>query len=191
MTAPLVRPPAARRAGLDPARARVWLGTLVAVLLVLLYLSLETTYASAHLPPPRFHPVVPGGVAHGPYADFRLLSLRQTEQWGQDVDGSPGSPDPGAVWVVASLEVTPRKHQDYLLCTLSLVSADGRSWAAEGLPPAHQGASCVPDPEDVQLGTTYPFVLGFQVPLGEADHLAGLGLQTYSWRASPLLRPPG
>ncbi|MGI3785446.1 MAG: hypothetical protein ACRYG2_32245 [Janthinobacterium lividum] len=181
------RPPVRRT---DPARPRAWLVAAIAVLLVLLYLSVSLTYASSHLPPARFHPTAPGAVAHGKYADFRLLSLRQTERWGQDADGAGGSPDPGAVWVVGRLEVTPRRHEDYQLCTLTVVSTDGRSWASDDLGPTHDGESCVPDPENVHIGTTYPFVVGFQVPIVEADHIAGLGLDLNSWRAYPLLRPP-
>ena len=46
-----------------------------------------------------------------------------------------------------------------------------------------------PDPEDVEVGATYPFVLGFQVPTDEADQLAGLAVDVFSWRSYPLLRP--
>ena len=176
---------------LDPARVRAWLCAAIATLLVLLYLSLELTYASSHLPPPRFRAVAPGAVAHGTYADFRLLSLQRTERWGHEVGGEPASPDPDAVWVVAHLEVTPRRHEDYLLCTFTLVSTDGRSWASDDLGPVHEGESCAPDPENVQLGTTYPFVVGFQVPANEVDHVAGLGLDLNSWKPYPLLRPAG
>lgn len=192
MSAPVQAPPPApaRGARLPPARVRAWLVAAIAALLVLVYVSTELTYSSTHLDPPRYAPVDPGEVGHGRDADFRLLSLRQTEQWGQSSFGEPGAPDPGAVWVVAQLEITPRKHQDYLLCTLQLVSSDGRAWESEGLGPTHEGESCAPDPENVQLGTTYPFVLGFQVPLAEVDHLAGLAVDMYSWRSYPLLRPP-
>jgi hypothetical protein len=177
---------------LDPARLRAWLAAALAVLLVLTYLSVEWTYSSSHLPPPRFHPVAPGAVAHGTYADFRLLSLRRTEHWGHDTDGQPASPDPGAVWVVAELEITPRRHQDYVLCTSSIVATDGRSWAPVDLGPVHEGESCAPDEDDepVQLGTTYPFVAAYEVPEPEADHIAGIGIETYTWHAQPLLRPP-
>lgn len=193
MTVPGALPPArtadVRR--LDPARIRAWLVAAIASLLVLLYLSLELIYASSHLPPPRFRPVAPGAVAHGTYADFRLLSVRQTEKWGTDIDGEPQSPDPDAVWIVAQLEVTPRRHEDYLLCTFTLVSTDGRTWASDDLGPVHEGESCAPDPEHVELGATYPFVVGFQVPVTEAGHLAGLGLDLNSWKPYPLLRPAG
>lgn len=174
---------------LPPARVRSWLLAAIAALLVLVYLAVELTYASSHLPPARYAPVAPGAVAHGKSADFSLLSWRQTERWGEAGGGEPGSAEPGAVWVVAQLEVTPREHEDYLLCTLHLVSTDGRSWDAEGLGPTHEGESCAPDPKNVQLKTSYPFVLGFQVPADEADHLAGLALDLHSWRAYPLLRP--
>ena len=179
-------PPPAR---LPPGRVRAWLAAAVAALLVLLYLSFELTYASSHLDPPRYAPVDPGGVAHGKSADFRLLSVRQTEQWGREVGGQTGSPAPGAVWVVAQLEVTPREREDYLLCSLSLVSTSGRSWEPVSLGPTHEGESCAPDPEVVELGRTYPFVLGYEVPAGEANRVAGLAVPTYSWRAYPLLRP--
>lgn len=162
----------------------------MAALLVLIYLSAELTYSSTHLDPPRYAPVEPGQVGHGRDADFRLLSVRRTERWGTEVRGEPGTPDPGAVFVVAQLEVTPRVHQDYLLCPLQLVSTDGRSWAPASGAPTHDGESCAPDLENVQLGTTYPFVLGFEVPADEADRLAGLAVEMFSWRSYPLLRPP-
>jgi hypothetical protein len=191
VSAPLLLPRAGRAPGarLPEARVRAWLVALVAALLVLVYLVVELTYSSSHLDPPRYAPVAPGAVAHGKSADFRLLSLRRTERWGHEIGGDAGSPEPGAVWVVAQLEVTPRSHEDYLLCTLRLVSTDGRSWESAFGAPTHDGDSCAPDPEDAQLGTTYPFVLGFEVPVNEADHLAGLGLDLYSWHAEPLLRP--
>ena len=174
---------------LPSARVRAWLTAAIAALLVLVYLVGELTYSSSHLPPSRYAPVAPGALAHGKSADFRLLSLRQTGRWGQEIGGEAGSPAPGAVWVVAQLEVTPREHEDYLLCPLDLVATDGRSWDTASGAPTHEGESCAPDPEDVQLGTTYPFVLGYEVPADEADHLAGLALDLYSWHASPLLRP--
>ncbi len=188
----LAPPPTARRAQparLDPARVRAWLVAAVAALLVLIYLVVELTYSTSHLDPPRYAPVATGAVAHGRSADFRLLSLRRTDRWGQESDGSPGTAEPGAVWVVAELEVTPREREDYLLCTFTLVGTDRRSWPAEGIGPDHEGESCAPDPEDVAIGTTYPFVQGFQVPEQEADRLAGLALEVYGWRAKPLLRP--
>ena len=187
MAPPLPAPPRRMRR-LPEGRLRAWLVAAVAALLVLVYLVVELTYSSSHLDPPRYAPVAPGGVGHGRDADFRLLSLRQTEQWGDETDGS-GAPDPGAVWVVAQLEVTPRRHTDYLLCTLSLVATDGRTWDTASDATTHEGESCAPDPENVQLGTTYPFVLGYEIPVAEADEVAGLALQTYSWRAYPLLRP--
>lgn len=190
MSAPdVASPPHPRTTRLPPARVRAWLVAAIAALLVLIYLTAELTYSSTHLDPPRYAPVDPGEVGHGRSADFRLLSLRQTERWGQEVGGQPGTPDPGSVFVVAQLEVTPREHEDYLLCSLSLVATDGRSWDPVSLGPTHEGESCAPDPEDVRLGTTYPFVLGFQVPASEAGSLAGLAVDTYSWRSYPLVRP--
>ena len=173
---------------LDPARARAWVVAAIVTLLVLIYLSVELTYSASHLPPPRFRPLASGAVGHGTHADFRLVSLRSTERWGRDVLGDAGAADPDAVWVVAELEVTPRRHQDYLLCTVTLVSTDGRSWATSDRAPVHQGELCAPDPENVQLGATYPFVAGFQVPVSELDHIAGVGLDLNSWRKYPLLR---
>lgn len=189
MSAPVLAPRArASDRRLQPAFVRAWLVAGIAALLVMVYLSSELTYASSHLPPSRYVPVAPGAVGHGKSADFRLLSWRQSERWGQE-SGEPGTAEPGAVWVVAQLEVTPREHEDYLLCTLHLVSTDGRVWDAEGLGPTHEGESCAPDPEHVQIGATYPFVVGFQVPADETDHLAGLAVDLFSWRAYPLLRP--
>jgi len=187
---PVLMPAPGRRwTRLPEARVLAWLMAAIATLLVLVYLVVELTYSSTHLDPPRYAPVEPGGTAHGRSADFRLLSLRQTEAWGREIGGEPGAPEPGAVWVVARLEVTPREHEDYLLCTMSLVATDGRSWEPEGVGPTHEGESCAPDPKAVELGTTYPFVLGYQVPVEEADDLAGLAVNLYGWRSYPLLRP--
>jgi hypothetical protein len=179
-------------AGLDRARLRAWLAAAVAALLVLLYLSVQFTYGAIHLPPPRLRPLAPGAVAHGTWADFRLLSLTRTERWGQEIGGGGGEPAPGATWVVAHLEVTPREHPQYVVCTLLLVSTDGRSWESALGTPSHDGETCVPydEPESVRLGTRYPIVVGYQVPLAEADHLAGLALDPYGWRRYQLLRPP-
>lgn len=176
--------------GLPPGRVRAWLAAAIAALLVLLYLSVELTYASTHLDPPRYAPLEPGEVGRSASADFRLLSLRRTEAWGREVGGAAGSPDPGAVWVVARLEVTPRVRTDYLLCTMDLVSTGGRSWEPQILGPSHEGESCAPDPKDVEIGATYPFVLAYQVPVSDADRLAGLAIRTYGGRSYPLLRPP-
>jgi hypothetical protein len=74
---------------------------------------------------------------------------------------------------------------------MDLVSTDGRSWEPEGIGPTHEGESCAPDPKNVQLGATYPFVLGYQIPAAEADRVAGLAINLYSWRSYPLLRPGG
>lgn len=192
-TAPTATPAAQPRndaSGLDPARTRAWLAALGAALLVMLYVVVELVYSSTHLPPERYRPVDAGASVVVRGAEFRVLALRQTGYWGTD-GGEPASPEPGAVWVVAQLEVTPREKRDYLLCTMELVSTDRRAWAPVTTGPSREGESCAPEPEEAQIGTTYPFVLGFQVPAGEVDRLAGLAVDTYGWRAYPLIRPPG
>lgn len=185
---PTTPAPAARAAGLDPTRARAWLTALAAALLVMLYVVVELVYSSTHLPPDRYDPVPAGASAEVRGAEFRVLTLRQTNYWGTD-GGEPASPDPGAVWVVAQLEVTPTEKRDYLLCTMNLVATDGRAWEPVSIGPTHEGESCAPEPENALVGTTYPFVLGFQVPAAEVDKVAGLALETYSWRAKPLISP--
>jgi hypothetical protein len=189
-TAPPPAPaPPLQAKGLDPTRTRAWLTALGAVLLVLLYVVVELVYSSTHLPPARYEPVAPGESAVVRGAEFRVLSLRTTERWGTD-GTQPGSAEPGAVWVVAQLEVTPREKRDYLLCTMDLVSTEGRAWEAVGIGPSHEGESCAPEPDAAQIGTTYPFVLGFEVPASDVGKVAGLAVDTYSWRPYPLLRPP-
>jgi hypothetical protein len=175
---------------LDPARLQAWLAAAVAGLLVLLYLCVQLTYGAAHLPPPRYQVLAPGAVAHGTWGDFRLLSLTRTDRWGRELDGEAGTAAPGSEWVVAELEVTPRRHDQYMLCTLVLASTDGRSWEFYVGAPPHAGESCVPEGADAKLGATYRIVVGYQVPVTEVDHLAGLGLDPYSWHRYPLLRPP-
>lgn len=184
-------PPGARPgAPLDHGRRRAWWALAVAALLVLLYLCVQLVYGATHLPPPRFRALAPGAVAHGSWADFRLLSLTRTERWGQEVDGEAAAPAAGSQWVVAQLEVVPRRRQEYMLCTLDLVSTDGRTWESYLGAPVHEGDRCVPDDEAPQIGATYRITVGYQVPASEADRLAGLALDPYSWRRYPLLRPP-
>jgi hypothetical protein len=179
------------RRGGAPERLRVWAGAVIAVLLVLVWLVVDVTYLSAHEPPSTYAPLAPGQVARSRTADFRLLSLTQTDHWGRDDDGRPASPDAGAVWVVAQLEVTPRVHEDYLLCLFTLVSTDARSWDYVGFGgPLADGETCAPDPEHVELGTTYRFRQGFQVPATEAGRIAGVAMPSFSGRAYQVLRPP-
>ena len=185
---PVVGPPR----GAADERLRVWAVAVIVVLLVLVWQVVDVTYLSAHEPPHRYAPLAPGQVARSRTADFRLLSLSQTARWGRDDDGQPASPDAGAVWVVAQLEVTPRVHEDYLLCLFTVVSTDARSWeSVDHGGPIADGESCAPDPEHVELGTTYRFRQGFQVPAGEAERIAGLAMPSFSGRAYQVLRPPG
>lgn len=176
----------------DPARLRVWAGAAAVVLLVLIWQSVDFVYLSTHEPPHRYAPLEAGAVAHGGTADFRLLSIQQTPSWGQVIaTDDPASPDAGAVWVVAQLEVTPRVHEDYLLCDVSLVSTSGRVWdAADTTGSVAEGEDCAPDPEAVELGTTYRFRQGFEVPADEAGDIAGVALSTFSWKPYPVMRPP-
>jgi hypothetical protein len=174
-----------------PERLRALLGLLIVVLLVLLWVTVDITYLSTHEPPPRYVALAPGEIARSRTAEFRLLSLEQTSSWGRDDEGRPASPDPGAVWVVAQLEVTPRVHEDYLLCSFTLVSTDARVWESVDFGgPTAEGESCAPDPEHVELGTTYRFRQGFQVPADEAAEIAGVALPSFSARAYQVLRPP-
>jgi len=181
----------ARRPRAGPGRLRALVGLLVVVLLVLVWLTVDITYLSTHEPPHRYVALAPGELARSRTAEFRLLSLEQTPYWGRDDEGLPASPDPGAVWVVAQLEVTPRVHEDHLLCSFTLLSTDARSWESVDLgDPTAEGESCAPDPEHVELGTTYRFRQGFQVPADEAAKIAGVALPSFDARRYQLLRPP-
>ncbi|SEP80787.1 hypothetical protein [Microlunatus flavus] len=179
------------RTRLTPARLRAWLNALLAVLLVALYLVAQHTYTATHLPPPRFQVLAPGAVAHGTWADFRLLSLTRTDRWGTESDDEAGEPQPGAEWVVARLEVTPRHRQDIELCQLLLAVTDGRTWEPASFDtPTHEGLSCVPEEPPAQTGVTYPVVVAYEVPSVDVDDVAGLALDPFSWRRYQLLRPP-
>lgn len=171
-----------------PDRPRRWYQAALAALLVGIYLAWWLTYAQVHLPPIRYDQLPPGAVASKLGADFTLRSLTQSEELVATY-GEPRPAPAGAVWVIASLDVTQHSVQPNFNCALMLVADDGRSWETpSGLFLSRPTERCLPP--DAVLGLTYPIEAIFQVPVSDVDRIAGVGVPQYNAGRDPLLTPP-
>ena len=170
-----------------PRWLRGWLTAGVLVLLVGSYLVGWTTYTRLHLPPRRYDQRPPGVTAVKQGADFRLVSLRQSAQLVDRYRG-PQPADPGAVWVVAEMEVTPHRRAEDFTCSVVLVGEDRTIWESAGLTGVSRATPSCPE-GDVVPGRTYPIEVTFEVPLSRVDALAGVAINLYRADPDPLLTP--
>lgn len=110
-------------------RRRGWLFAGTAFGLVLVYLLVWVTYAGSHVQGVgRFRQLAPGAAGTVGDAQFRLLSLRQTLEL-DATEGEPaGPPSPGAVWVVAELEIVPAREDPERLCSFAILGPGRRVW---------------------------------------------------------------
>lgn len=170
------------------AGARRWLAAVAAVLAVALYLLVWTTYGRLHLPPDRYVQLAPGAAADKLGADFRLVSLQQTERLVGRYGGSTPA-DPGAVWVLARLEVTPHVLDKNFNCGVVLVARDRTTWSTGLNGVSRETPSCTPD--HPTPGRAYPVEVSFSVPAARAGDLVGVGLQRFGAGPDVLLVPAG
>ncbi|MET0693507.1 MAG: hypothetical protein ABWY56_06225 [Propionibacteriaceae bacterium] len=171
-------------------RRRAWCWTACAALLVLIYLTVWTVYSAAHLGSyPRYVQLDPGVAARQFQADFRLLSLVQTEEL------TAGSGDPqiaaaGAVWVVAELEVTQRAEDSDFVCSVQLLGPNDRAWE-HVTPEVSRPGNIFCSDDDLQVGQPYRFEQVFEVPASDADQLRGVVVvQRRNTDALQVLTPP-
>jgi hypothetical protein len=165
------RPPVARRL---TVRQRSWLWLACAAALVLIYLTLWTLYSMTHLSSfGRYEQVPPGGVTREGGADFRLLSLVQSEELAS-TDGEPQLSSSGAVWVVATLEVTQRVKDPNFLCTTELLGPDHRAWEYSTLLDADRSLSQFCHNEELKIGEPYRFEQVYEIPTRYADQVLGV-----------------
>jgi hypothetical protein len=168
--------------------ARRWLAATAAVLVVALYLLVWTTYGRLHLPPDRYVQLAPGAAASKLGADFRLVSLQQTDRLVGEYGGTTPA-DPGAVWVLARLEVTPHALDKNFSCGVVLVARDRTTWSSGLNGVSRKTPSCTPD--NPTPGRAYPVEVIFSVPAGRTADLVGVGLQRIGAGPDVLLVPAG
>lgn len=168
--------------------SRRWLAAVAAGLLVVLYLVSWTVYARLHLPPQRYDQLPPGAVASKLGAEFSLVELSQSLVLTGLYDRSVAAP-PGAVWVVARLDVTRRAEVQNFNCQLVLVAADGRTWEpASSTTVSREVEACA---REAPLGQTTPIETIFQVPESDANRLVGVAVPQNTAGRDPVLTRRG
>lgn len=180
----------------DPAlsghrRRRAWLLAACAALAAATYLTIWFGYATSGLvSSARLEPVPAGATVASLDADFRLLSLRRSRELTSTSSSGNAYAVAGAVFVVAELEVTPRRLEESLLCSAELVGPEGRRWepGAGGFVLRVLPGYC--DTAEMQVGRPYRMEQIYQVPSAMADQLAGVLLLADRERTPRLLRPP-
>lgn len=186
------RPPSApvRRRGLS-RRVRSWVVAVTVLTLAAAYLVAWGTYAYVHMNSAvRYTVLDPGQPVVLTSATVELvdLSLARTLTSTYTSQG-PSSPDPGAVWAVATMEVTITPGSTDPLCVFSLVGPDRRLWEpAFGVTGRTLPGGCSDD--EVQVGRLTRIEVVFQVPEGDADQLVGVAVSSGdSWHRLEVLRP--
>lgn len=169
-------------------RLRRTLFLIISVSLVLIYVVWWVTYAGTHQGE-RFTQLPPGRAAESADATIALNSLIQAPELVDAKGGEPLAPDPGAVWVVAEMEVTRHRVGDAFPCGFAAVGPEGRMW--EGSRPYVERAVKTCDDDEFVVGQPYRFEAIFMVPQRYADQLAGVApIDNSTAERSPVLAPP-
>jgi hypothetical protein len=164
----------------------------VAFTAVSIYLIWWVTYAGIHYTP-RYSLRPPGASGDVQGTSVRLLSLIRSDKLAASDGGQPGSPEPGAVWIVAELEAVRRDSAKEFLCGAELVGPEWRRWTAASLLTASAGVqrstpSC---PLDLSVDQPVRFEALFLVPARYANQLLGVALRDDSTAArTTVIRPP-
>jgi hypothetical protein len=179
-----------RRRGLSH-RARAWIVALTVLALAATYVVAWGTYAYVHMNSTvRYTVLDPGQPVVLPAASVELvdlsLALSLTSEY---TSQGPTSPDPGAVWAVATMEVTITPGTTDPLCVFRLVGPDRRLWEpASGVTGRTLPSSCSDD--EVPVGRPTRIEVVFEVPEGDADQLVGVAVSGGgSWHRLEVLRP--
>ena len=184
------RPPAARRRRLSQ-RARAWIVALTVLALAATYLVAWGTYAYVHMNSTvRYTVLDPGQPVVLTAATVELvdLTLARTLTSTYTSQG-PTSADPGALWAVATMEVTIAPGSTEPLCVFDLIGPDRRLWEpAFGASGRTLPSSCSDD--EVPVGRPSRIEVIFQVPESDADQLVGVAVSGgSSWHRLQVLRP--
>ena len=173
------------------ARTRAWLVAATVLVLVAGYVLGWMTYAYVHLNSNvRYSLVPPGGEVHSRSATVQLVGLSVADGLSTTVKGDPPTAaHPGAVWVVAVIEVTVDPAADHPSCLFDLIGPHDRRWESDSSGASRQlPGSCTDD--SVPKGRPTRIETLFQVPAADADQLLGVAVHDDStWHRMPLLRP--
>lgn len=157
------------------------------VALTTIYLTWWTAYATVHQSE-RFVPLPAGRPLERPELTLRVLSLAQAAQLTASDGGEPARPEPGTVWVVATMEVVRHVEDDLPVCNPTLVDTDQRQWSTKP-PSTTRALQC--DSDDVVIGQPYRYEAIYSVPSRLSSAVAGVALvDSTTVRRTPLLSPP-
>lgn len=163
------------RGKLSSDRRRSWLILVLAAGLVFSYLIVWTTYSAAHTYP-RYRQLAPGvgATSMSNPERYRVLGMTETTTL-MSSDGDSARAGSHEVWVIASVEVTIDRREQYVGCDLRLLGPGGRLWESP-LDPPQRKAPTFCDGADVKPGVPYAYEQLFQIPDRYADQLLGLVL---------------
>ena len=172
-------------------RARAWIIAATVLTLAATYLVAWGTYAYAHMNSTvRYTVLDPGQPVVLPAATVELVELTLARTLTSTyASQGPTSADPGALWAVASMEVTITPGSTGPICIFDLVGPDRRLWEpAFGVSGRTLPGSCSDD--EVPVGRPTRIEVIFQVPERDADQLVGVAVSSgSSWRRLEVLRP--
>jgi len=171
-----------------PLRQPRVLFVILCVALTTIYLTWWTAYAKVHQSE-RFVPLPAGRPLERPDLTLRVISVAQAAQLTASDGGEPARPDPGTVWVVATMEVVRHAEDVLFICSPTLVSTDQRQWSTN-TPTTTRALHCESDA--VVTGQPYRYEAVYSVPTRAVSTVAGVALLDGSdVSRTPLLTPPG
>jgi len=171
------------------SRRRSWWVLAALALVTAVYLTGWSAWATLHTAE-RYEQLAPGASSERDGADFRLVSLTQSSQLADQTGARSQPAEPGAVFVVAVVEVVKQRGDATVRCAVDLLGPGGRIWT-DTLPSVSRAVPyCSPD--DFVVGRPKVFESVFVVPERYADRLLGVTLTSRrGTRPSAVLRPPG
>lgn len=184
----LLLPPADDTLG----QRHAWLVAGCVGLAVLIYLSLWATYAMHGLTDyGRYVQQDPGATARAMGAEYRLLSLVQTDELVNQITDEIESPAINTVWVVARVEVDRQVDDPNMFCVFEILGPQRRVWeASDSLVSRDLTSSC--QGASFPVGETRTLETVFEIPEQYVDDLAGVVIDDPVSRGARLvLVPPG
>jgi hypothetical protein len=152
----------------------------------LIYVIWWVTYAAIHLTP-RYSTRPPGAAAEVAGTSVRLLSLVRSDELRDAMGGQPEFPAPGAVWIVAELEMLRHDSGKTFYCDIKVLGPQGRVWPEAAFQVQRATSDC---DIDNPVGQPVRVESVFMVPARYVDQLMGIALEDGSTPArTPVIRP--